>query len=115
MHCAVSLIPPAHVIRIAGRWDAFSAPEFEAFWNELSRAENPRLLVLDLTDVDYVSSFGLRGLLLLGKQLEPLGGALHIAGMCPAVHKVFLGSGLASLFPAFADAVAAAAAFARGQ
>lgn len=61
--------------------------------------------MLDLTDVEYVSSFGLRGLLLLGKHLESVDGALHVAGMCPAVHKVFLGSGLASLFPAFADAL----------
>jgi anti-anti-sigma factor len=110
MLCAFSRIPPAFVIQLTGRWDAFSAPDFERFWERFTREQDPRLVVLDLTNVDYVSSFGLRGVLDVGKQLAGLGGAMHVAGLCPPVDRVFQGSGLGSLFPSFADAVAAAAA-----
>lgn len=111
MHCTASRIPPAHVIHVSGRWEAFSAPDFDRFWADFVRAQDPRRLVLDLAGVDYISSFGLRGLLEVGKHLEAAGGAVHVAGLRPAVRKVFAGSGLASLFPAFEDAAAAAAAF----
>ncbi len=70
-----------------------------------------RLVVVDLANVDYVSSFGLRSLLSLGKILEPLGGLIHVAALRPGVEKVFLGCGFGSLFPAFPDAATAAAAF----
>ena len=111
MHCAVSRIPPACVITVTGRWDAFSSELFEQFWEEMDRGQKPRLVVLDLRDLEYISSFGLRDLLNLGRQLENRGGAVHVAALSPAVNRVFLGSGLASLFPAFADAASAAAAF----
>lgn len=111
MLCAFNRIPPAFVIRLTGRWDAFSARDFERFWEQFVREQTPRLVVLDLTDVDYISSFGLRGLLDVGKQVVERGGALHVAGLCPSVNRVFQGCGLGSLFPSFDDAAAAAAAF----
>lgn len=111
MLCVFSRIPPAFVVRLTGRWDTFSAPDFERFWEQFAREQEPRLVVLDLTDVDYISSFGLRGLLDAGKQVMEGGGALHVAGLCPSVNRVFLGCGLGSLFPSFADAASAAAAF----
>ena len=113
MHCAVSRIPPACVITVTGRWDAFSSELFEQFWEELDRGQKPLLVVLDLSGLEYISSFGLRDLLNLGRQLEKRGGAVHVAALSSSVNRVFLGSGLASLFPAFADAASAAAAFAR--
>lgn len=101
-----------YTLRLSGRWDAFTAREFENLTGELVREKNMRLVVLELSDVDYVSSFGLRSLLGLGKTLEPLGGAIHVAALRPQVEKVFVGCGFGSLFPLFSDADAAAAAFA---
>lgn len=113
MHCAASRIPPACVITVTGRWDAFSSEQFGQFWEELDRGQKPHLVVLDLSGLEYISSFGLRDLLNLGRQLEDRGGAVHVAALSSAVNRVFLGSGLGSLFPAFADAGSAAAAFAQ--
>jgi anti-anti-sigma factor len=71
------------------------------------------IVVLDLAAVSYLSSFGLRAILELGKRLEPLSGELHIADMQPAVAKVFIGSGFHRLFRHFPDVPSALAAFPR--
>lgn len=111
MEISVTHIPPIHKLCLSGRWDAFTAKDFESLTGELVRDNDMRFVVLDLADVDYVSSFGLRSLLGLGKLLEPLGGAIHVAALRSQVEKVFVGCGFGSLFPAFPDADAAAAAF----
>ncbi len=111
MEIIVTHSPPVHTLCLSGRWDAFTAKEFETLTGELVRDSGMRLVVLDLANVDYVSSFGLRSLLGLGKILEPLGGLIHVAALRPSVEKVFVGCGFGSLFPAFPDAAAAAAAF----
>lgn len=111
MEITVTHIPPIHTLYLSGRWDAFTTKEFENVTGELIRDDGMRLVVLDLANVDYVSSFGLRSLLGLGKVLEPLGGLIHVAALRPNVEKVFVGCGFGSLFPAFPDAAAAANAF----
>lgn len=111
MEIIVTHRPPVHTLCLSGRWDAFTAKEFENLAGELARSDGMRFVVLDLANVDYVSSFGLRSLLGLGKLLEPLGGLIHVAALRPNVEKVFVGCGFGSLFPAFPDAAAAAAAF----
>jgi anti-anti-sigma factor len=111
MEITVTHNPPVHILYLSGRWDGFSAREFENVSNELVHAGAMRLAVVDLANVDYVSSFGLRSLLALRKMLEPLGGLVYMAALRPNVEKVFLGCGFGSLFPAFPDAAAAARAF----
>lgn len=65
--------------------------------------EGARMLVIDAAAVDYMSSFGLRSLLNIGKLLEPLQGRVHISSLQPQVRKVFVGSGFNSLFPEYPD------------
>lgn len=111
MEITVNHAPPVHKLNLSGRWDSFTAHDFETLADELVREGGMRFVVLNMAEVDYVSSFGLRSLLKLGKALEPLGGSIHVAALRPHVEKVFMGCGFGSLFPAFADADAAAAAF----
>jgi anti-anti-sigma factor len=111
MELAVSHMPFASVIHMAGRWDAFSAPEFDKFCADLDASSALRHILLDLSAVDYISSFGLRSLLNLGKLLDSREGSLCLFGMRPAVRRVFTGSGFASLFREFPDAASAVAAF----
>lgn len=112
MEITVIPLPPLHKLCLSGRWDAFTAKDFENLVGELVRDDNMRFVVLELSQVDYVSSFGLRSLLGLGKTLTELGGALHVAALRPNVEKVFIGCGFGSLFPTFPDADTAVAAFA---
>ena len=101
----------AFIVHLSGRWDAFSATSFEQRCVELVRDEAMRHVVLDLAKVDYLSSFGLRAMLNLGKLLEPLAGEIHVAELQPAVAKVYRGSGFNSLFQDFPDVEGAIRAF----
>lgn len=99
-----------YIIALSGRWDTFSASAFEQKCAELV-AEGMRAVVIDAAQVDYVSSFGLRSLLNLGKSLEPLQGCIHMSSLQPQVSKIFIGSGFGNLFPVFPTVNAAVKAF----
>ena len=113
MDIQVSQDSTAHIIKLSGRWDTFSASTFEQTCAELVAA-GMRQVVIDTAAVDYVSSFGLRSLLNLGKLLEPLQGAVHVCCLQPQVRKIFVGSGFGSIFPEFPDATTALQAFGSG-
>ena len=55
-------------------------------------------ILLDFTNIAYINSSGLRGLLLVAKQLASSGGMLILAGMSDANQKVLNISGLTSIF-----------------
>ncbi len=110
MEFQVSRSQGAYIITLSGRWDTFSAVAFEKAVTDLVE-QGLRLAVIDLSDVDYVSSFGLRSLLNFGKQLEPLQGLIHVCRLQPQVRKIFIGSGFGSLFPDYPDVDTALRAF----
>lgn len=102
-----------HILALSGRWDAFSAADFEETSADLI-GKGMRDVVVDTADVDYVSSYGLRSLLNLGKLLEPLHGRAYISSLQPQVRKIFIGSGFSSLFPEYPDLDAAVRALRSG-
>src|SRR5205814_9093754 len=53
-----------------------------------SRAGGDRL-VLDFSKVDYLSSVGLRVLMLAGKEIREQGGAIAVAALQPVVREIF--------------------------
>jgi anti-anti-sigma factor len=84
------------VIAPAGRLDSNSAPEFERELNgHVARGE--RRVVLDLTQLDYISSAGLRVVLMLVKQLKAQNGRAVLCGMKPAIKEVFDISGFSKI------------------
>jgi anti-anti-sigma factor len=97
------------VVRPAGRLDRTTSPELERLL--LARIEGGAArLLLDLAALDYVSSAGLRVVLVAGKRLKAANGALLLCGLKPAIREVFEISGFATLFPIHPDAAAALAA-----
>jgi anti-sigma B factor antagonist len=110
MEMQVTRAQEACIIKLSGRWDTFSSSAFEQKCAALVQ-EGMRLVVIDVAEVNYVSSFGLRSLLNIGKLLEPLQGRVHMSSLQPQVHKVFVGSGFNSLFPEYPDVNAALQAF----
>jgi anti-anti-sigma factor len=90
--------PGACIVCLQGRMDAVSAPEFDRSSEEwLARGES--IFILDCSGLDYISSAGLRSLLVLGRKLSPLKGKLLIAAMRDVVKDVIQISGFSSLFP----------------
>ena len=79
---------------IAGRIDTLTAPALEAAINALDA--DVRDLVLDMTDVEYISSAGLRVLLAAQKKMSKIG-TLKLIGVCDAVMEVFEMTGFADI------------------
>ena len=86
------------ILRPSGRLDSASAPELERVVVE-HLDSGTRRLVFDFSDLDYISSAGLRVVLLAGKRLRAEGGKMQLAVMRDTVRDVFEMSGFIQLFP----------------
>ena len=97
--------------RIAGRLDMQGAAVMETYAQQRLSAGELRL-VLDLAGVDYISSAGLRSLLVVAKKVQVLNGCLVVCGLMPMVLNVINISGFQQLLKiclTAEEAVAAAA------
>ena len=77
------------VISLKGRLDTVTSVEFQKVVNETEINES--LVVIDATELEYISSAGLRALLSLKKSLTPQGKQLeihHLNDICTEVFKV---------------------------
>ena len=96
------------VLGIAGRLDSSTAPQLEARLTAVLGAHPA--VVLDLAELDYVSSAGLRVLLMGAKRAKAGNVALALAGLGPHVREVFDISGFTAIFTIHPDRAAALAA-----
>lgn len=87
----------AVVVTLVGRLDAVTAPDYERRMQELIDGGDVRV-VIDFERLDYISSAGLRGLLVTAKQLKAKGGQLRFANIQGGVRAVFDMSGFGSMF-----------------
>lgn len=78
-------------VGIQGRLDALTAPEFELALQELS--EQDKVVLIDTSKLDYISSAGLRVFLALTKQSKQMDRTLVIHSLQEAVLRVFRVSG----------------------
>lgn len=96
------------IVSVSGSVDALTAPDLaRAIVDEI--AEGQVRLVIDLIDVEFMSSAGLRTLLGGVKESRSQGGDLRIASTNPGVDKVLKMSGfqnIAKVFTSPTDAVA---------
>ncbi len=76
------------VVRPQGRLDAAGAPKLE---QELKQrlAKGESRLIVDLTEISYISSNGLRVLLTALKHARKNGGALKLCGMNARLAEIF--------------------------
>lgn len=80
-----------------GRIDSATAKEFEtAALNRI--AGGATRVVFDFAELNYISSAGLRVVLLAGKKLRAAGGALVLCALQPSIRDVFEISGFLGLF-----------------
>src|SRR5205085_988027 len=85
------------VLEVAGRVDPSTSAQLEAAINELMPQVRYRL-VLNLTDVVYISSNGLRVLLTGAKRAKSMQGEMKIGGMNEDLVKIFRIAGFVTLF-----------------
>ncbi len=96
----------ALVISLQGKLDSITSPVLEKDLMELM-AGGERFLVLDLGDLDYISSAGLRTILAVTKRLKEKQGRLILASLKSMVREVFEISGFSSIIPIFKSVDAA--------
>ena len=82
-------------IVVTGRVDTTTSPQLAAELENLSGVEK---LELDMSGVPYMSSAGLRCLLVAQKAMMKSGGEMVISGVVPAVREVFDITGFSDLF-----------------
>ena len=82
------------IIEIVGRLDTITAPALDKTINEdVGEVKN---LVLDLKDLEYISSAGLRVLLSAQKKMQKIG-SMKVINVCEAVMEVFEMTGFADI------------------
>ena len=96
------------VVSVSGRVDSATAPDLEARLRQLVDS-NKNQIVLDLKNVEYMSSAGLRAMVSTLKAVKRANGDLRVASPSPRVEEVLRLAGLTSIFsihPSQEEAVA---------
>lgn len=88
------------IFAIVGRMDASNASEFETVVNK-EVEEGANKFVVDLSKLEYISSAGLRSMLLLAKATKKNGGSSVLSGLTSIVAEVFRISGFLTIFKAY--------------
>ena len=104
---------PVLLLQVRGRINVLTADLFEL---EVRRAlaNGDRHVIVDASDVTYVSSAGLRAFLRLWRHLKSRKRSLHVCSLKPYIRQVFEMIGFDQIIPIEAD-VAAAMAAVEGQ
>ena len=97
------------IARAEGRIDSGSAQEFQAALENVIQPED-KALVIDFEHVSYISSAGMRVILLTAKTLQRQGGQLALCSLTEPIREVFKISGfdnIIAIHETRADATAA--------
>ncbi len=86
------------IVELSGRLDAGSSGAAEEKFLHLIEA-GERRIVVDLAKLDYISSVGLRVLMLAAKRLKPLGGRIALCALQKPVKQIFDIAGFGAIFP----------------
>ena len=94
------------IIAVKGRMDGMTSSEFDKKVEEwFQRGEDA--FILNLGELEYISSAGLRSILAMGKKLRAANGSLMVASLTGLVKDVFEIAGFNSIFPVFPSVEAA--------
>lgn len=91
----------ALVTKAAGRIDGSNAREFQSALETLLTDE-VTALVLDFENLAYISSAGLRVILLVSRQMERMQAKFGVCSLSPSIDEVFQISGFDKIIPTHA-------------
>jgi len=109
MEINIDRLDNAVIVSAGSRLDGNSSAAFQESLTKLAAAEPT--IIIDMSGFNYVSSAGLRALLIVSRQCKSAGNNLALCGLTPDVSKVFDISGLLPMFAVFANTDEAVAAF----
>ena len=91
------------IVRVAGRLDSSAAQPAEENFARLV-SDGAANLAIDMSGLSYISSAGLRVLLVVAKKMQQAKGKVVLFGLVPNVREVFAISGFDRIFSIHADA-----------
>jgi len=109
MEFAQARVGEVVIVKLAGRLDSSTAQPAEENFAQMLGNGTPRLAI-DMSRLEYISSAGLRVLLVVAKKVQQAKGKMVLFGLVPNVREVFAVSGFDKIFAIQADADAAVAA-----
>jgi len=101
---------PISLMRVNGRVDSDTAPEFDSALSKLL-TDNRNKIVLDLQDVDFLSSAGLRAMVKALKDAQKSGGDVRLASVSQPIEVILRTVGMMQMFKMFSTSEEAAAGF----
>ena len=96
-------------VGVSGRLDSNTSGEFERSIMALID-QGKKVLVVDCSGLEYVSSAGLRVFLMAAKRIRQVGGKVLLAALKPHVKEVFDIAGFTPIFQVYGSAAEAMAA-----
>lgn len=104
--CTIEDLPQGCLVRIRGQADTAATAEIERAFLRVT-AGRPRLVVLDLSEMSFVSSLAMGSLMNLHKSVTRQGGRVRLAAVQPFVAEAFARVRLPEIFEV-CDSVASA-------
>ena len=109
MEFAQDRVGEVAIVKLAGRLDSSTAQPAEESFTQMLGSGTPRLAI-DMSRLEYISSAGLRVLLVVAKKVQQAKGKVVLFGLGPNVREVFSISGFDKIFSIQSDVAAAVAA-----
>ncbi len=81
-------------IKLAGRVDTLTAPEILSLYEQMNKDSNPQRVNVDCNDLVYISSAGLRVLLIMHKRSKE---GVRLSNVCKDVEEIFAQTGFDSI------------------
>jgi anti-sigma B factor antagonist len=110
MNIETRMLKHVSVVKVTGRVDSATAPDFEKALQALLDADNSQIAV-DLKETDYLSSAGVRVLVSALKAAKKAGGDVKLAQLSQRVAEVLDLAGLTPVFEVYTDLVEAVGSF----
>ena len=98
------------VMKVKGRVDSETAPELDDALAKLLQ-NNRNKIVLNLQDVNYMSSAGLRAMVKAYQSANKSGGDVHLAAVSEPIEVILRTVGMLQMFKMFSTSEEAAAGF----
>lgn len=98
------------ILKADGRVDGTNATQFQDDLKQHIAAED-RAVILDFEELSYISSAGLRVILLVTKSLRDRNARFAVCNLSESIREVFSISGFDQIIPVHADQSAAIASF----
>jgi anti-anti-sigma factor len=94
------------MVKVQGRIDSVTAKDFESKVTTLIENGIPKI-VIDCSQLDYMSSAGLRAFLVIHKNVASKGILVRLCCLQPSIREILDICGLSNIFPIYPDVASA--------